>query len=185
MKKIDKINRLLSIKDSYDMCRCYFKYDDNYFYYYVLDVSNKFLLGLEEDDFITDGFQIRKISDLKKVEIRDDACPIINKENKLLENLVKPNINITSWHDVFVSLKERDKIIIVEDEYYDKNKNEFAIGRILKVNKSNVILKVFDPDGNYYDGILEIPFRYITSVTFNSRYTNYWEKYLNKKDNNK
>ena len=110
MKKELKLTALASSKGTYNLCRCHFKYDINYFYFYIFDVSNKFLLGLEEDDFITDGFQIRKISDLTKIELRDDACVEINKQNRLLDGVKTPNVNINSWYDVFKSLKEIDKI---------------------------------------------------------------------------
>ena len=178
MKKEIKLNTLLSAKNTYDMCRCYFKYDINYFYFYIFDVSNKLFLGLEEDDFITDGFQIRKLSDIKKIELKDDACVDINRQNKLLEGVKSPNVNINSWHDVFMSLKELDKIIIVENEDINPNESEFAIGKIISVKASKVHMKVFDAKGNWLDGYLEIPFRFITSVTFDARYCNYWEKYL-------
>ena len=178
MKKELKLNSMYLAKGTYELCRCYFKYDINYFYFYIFDYNNKFVLGLEEDDFITEGFQIRKLSDLKKIELRDDACVTINKQNNILEGIEKPQVNINSWEDVFKSLKELDKIIIVQDENINPNDSEYAIGKVLKVKNSEVHLKIFDSSGEWGDGYLCIPFRYITSVTFDSRYCVYWEKYL-------
>ena len=51
---------------------------------------------------------------------RDDACVEINKQNRLLDGVKAPNVNINSWYDVFKSLKEIDKIIIVENEFEKK-----------------------------------------------------------------
>ena len=178
MKKEKKLAILMNSKNTYDLCRCYFKYDINYFYFYIFDFNNKFFLGLEEDDFITDGFQIRKISDMKKIELKDDKCIEFNRQNKLLDGINVPNININSWKDIFKSLKELNRIIIVEDENINPKECEYAIGKVIKVKDSEVHLKVFDADGNWLDGYLVIPFRFISSVTFNSRYSVQWEKYF-------
>lgn len=178
MKKDLKLTTLSSSKGTYNLCRCHFKYDINYFYFYIFDVSNKFLLGLEENDFITNGFQIRKISDLTKIELRDDVCVEINKQNRLLDGVKAPNVNINSWYDVFKSLKEIDKIIIVENESLNPNESDFAIGKVISVKTNEVHMKIFDADGEWLDGYVEIPFRFITSVTFDSRYCNQWENYL-------
>ena len=181
MKKEKKLTILMNSKNTYDLCRCYFKYDINYFYFYIFDFNNKFFLGFEEDDFITDGFQIRKISDMKKIELKDDKCIEFNRQNKLLDGINVPKININSWKDIFKSLKELNRIIIVEDENINPKECEYAIGKVIKVKDSEVHLKVFDADGNWLDGYLVIPFRFISSVTFNSRYSVQWEKYFDLK----
>ena len=183
MKKEEKLKLLNCCKGTYKICRCSFKYSKSNYYYYVQDVSEKFFISLEEDDFIVDGFEIRKISDLKALEVRSDVCTQINEENKLLENKECPHINLNSWKDIFDSLFSLDMLVIVENEELDYDKSDFAIGKIISVNNNNVEFKGFDPNGNWYDGIVVIPYRYITSVTFNSRYCNVWEDYLKK--NNK
>ena len=181
MKKEKKLTILMNSKNTYDLCRCYFKYDINYFYFYIFDFNNKFFLGLEEDDIITDGIQIRKISDMKKIELKDDKSIEFNRQNKLLDGINVPNFNINSWKDIFKSLKELNRIFIVEDENINPKECEYAIGKVIKVKDSEVHLKVFDADGNWLDGYLVIPFRFISSVTFNSRYSVQWEKYFDLK----
>lgn len=37
---------------------------------------------------------------------------------------------------------------------------------------------IFDADVEWLDGYFEIPFMFITSVTFDSRYCNQWENHL-------
>ena len=69
MKKDEKISIIRTAIEHVDICRCYFQYDPDYFYYYPNAVNDKFILGQEEDDFLLDGYAIRKISHLKKVEI--------------------------------------------------------------------------------------------------------------------
>ncbi|MDE6655528.1 MAG: hypothetical protein K2J85_00885, partial [Anaeroplasmataceae bacterium] len=105
MKKIDKINCLNDSKGTTNLCRCYFKYDPKYWYFYIMDFSDKFLFGVEEFDFILNGFQIRKISDLKKIELKDDLCIKMLEEKKPLDDLEVPSINLSSWKTIFESLK--------------------------------------------------------------------------------
>lgn len=81
---------LSSAKGTYDICRRYFKYNIDYWYFYILGCSDKFLFGAEENDFQLNGFQIRKISDLKKVEKKDALYAEINRNAHILENINDP-----------------------------------------------------------------------------------------------
>ena len=115
---------------------------------------------------------------MKKVEIKNDKCNEINKINVLTENIIMPDVDISTWETIFIDLKKRDKFVIIEDEKND----EFVIGVIEDVLKNKVIFKAFDADGNWEEGTWEIPFSSITTLTWNTRYTNNWEEYLlNKK----
>ena len=80
MKRQDKLDIIQSAIETPKLCRCYFTYDENYYYYYPNAVNEKFLLGQEENDFLLDGYCIRKISQLKKVEIKNDLCNAINQQ---------------------------------------------------------------------------------------------------------
>ena len=137
MKKQEKIELIQKGINDTSICRCYFTYDQNYFYYYPHDVNDKFILGQEEDDFQLDGYCIRKISHLKKVEIKDDKCNEINKMYGITNQLVNPNIDITSWQTIFLALSQLNGFIIIEDEFND----QFAIGIIEKVFKDKIYFK--------------------------------------------
>lgn len=178
MKKADKINLLKSSTGTYNLCRCYFNYDPNYWYFYILDLSENLILGIEEDDFILNGFQIRKISDLRKFEIKDDICHKINQENNLLDDIKKPKINLSSWKTVFESLKPLNAFVIVENE---KNDGFFYIGYITEIAKSFILFSHVDASGEWYENI-KIPYTDITSVTFNDRYSKTWQNYLSKQN---
>ncbi len=178
MKKLNKINLLHNSIDTYQICRCHFKYDLSYWYFYILDHSDKLFLGVEEDDFMLDGFQIRKISDLTKIEIKNDLCAKINEETNILVNICKPGVNISSWKTVFESLKALNNFIIIENEKLGDD-SFFYMGKIAKIKKTCVIFSHVDADGEWYDNI-EIPYSKVTSVTFNDRYSKTWQKYLSK-----
>ena len=80
MKKEDKLDLIKTAIENPQLCRCYFTYGDHYYYYYPNAVNEKFLLGQEENDFLLDGYCIRRISQLKKSRSRMTfAIPSISK----------------------------------------------------------------------------------------------------------
>lgn len=174
MKKQDKLDIINTSIRNAEICRCYFTYDPNYFYCYPVNVNDKFVLGQNEDDFLLDGYSVRKISHLRKVEIKDDCCNIINKNNGITNGIVKPDVDISSWKTVFDSLKKLNTVIIVEDEI----NGQFAIGYINEVKKSSVFFKHFYANGVWSDELFNIQFSSITSVSWNTRYCINWENYL-------
>lgn len=178
MKKSKKLKRLRALLNICDLGRCYFKYSLNYRYFYILDCTEKVFLGAEEDDFLLDGFHIRRISDLKKIEVRDDLCVKINRENKLLESIIKPDIALSSWKKLFKSLKKLNCFIIIENEY----SGMFYIGSIEKIKKNSVVFRPFDADGIWFDSV-EIPYKKITDMIFGDRYSKGFEEYFRGKEN--
>lgn len=179
MKKIDKLNMLHNSIGTYNLCRCFFNYDPNYWYFYILGVSENLVLGVEEDDFILNGFQIRKISDIKELQIKDkdDICTRINEEKSLLDGIKVPKIELSSWKTVFESLKPLHTLVIVENEKTDNDNNFFYMGYIAEIKQSYIIFSAVDADGVWDDNV-KIPYSEITSVTFNDRYSQAWQKYL-------
>lgn len=174
MKKQEKIDLIKKGIDEKLICRCYFTYDENYYYYYPNAVNDKFILGQEEDYFILDGYSIRKISHLKKVQIKDDKCGEINKMLGVTEQICNPGIDISSWKSIFEDLSKLDVYLIIENEI----DGEFAIGKIEKVLKNKLYFQPFDADGVWDEDGLEIPYSKITSVTWGDRYSKYWQMYL-------
>lgn len=141
-------------------------------------VGERLFLGAEEDDFILDGYSIRRFKDVEKVEIKDDKCLEIDYAEGLLENLVIPSVDITDWKTSLMSLQKIGKNIIIEKESPNQDEVEFAIGRVIKVLKNKVVFKAFDADGIWEDELWEISFPQITSITFGSRYVEVFSKYL-------
>lgn len=178
MNKAKIIKRIKNSIQEPAMCRCYFHYDNNYYYYFPLKLSTKLFLGVEEDDFLLDGYSIRRLKDLDKIEIRDDKCLEMAKAEGLIEQLSAPDIDIESWKTVFLSLQKKDKNIIIRHEDIDESEYKFAIGRIENILDKKVVFHTFDADGIWQEDLLEIPFESITSVTAESRYINVFSKYL-------
>ena len=174
MKKQDKIDIIKSTIGQAQIVRFYFKYDQNYYYYYPNAVNEKFILGQEEYDFQLDGYHVRKISDIRKVEVKDDLCGKINVWNGVANCVSNPEIDISSWYTIFSSELLRKRFIIVEDE----NNGQFAIGLIKKVCRHHVCFERFGADGKWDDSPLIIPYSSITHVAWNTRYTDNWFNYL-------
>jgi len=160
------------------LCRAYFNYHREYWYLVPLMVNDKLFLSAEEDDFIIDGYSIRRFRDMKKAEIKNDlCCDILLKEN-IITSIITPNIDISNWETIFRSLNALDVNIIVEKESLDE-KCQFVIGRIEKIFKHFSYVRHFDADGIWQDEPYKIPYNEITSITFNSRYAEFFSKYVN------
>ena len=100
------------------------------------------------------------------------------KAEKVLDDVVAPDIDLTDWHAAFLSLQNLKKNIIIEHGTQNENEWEYWIGRIEKVLKTKVLFRHFDADGIWQDEPYEIPFSSITSVTFDSRYVTVFSKYV-------
>ena len=161
MKKRKKIEIITKAITEIGLCRCSFSYSEDFFYYYPNEVNKKFFLGQTEADFQLDGYCIRKMSQLKKVEVNT-------------RGIKAPDIDLSDWRTIFDSLKTKEQFIIVEDEIH----GEFAIGVVVKAKKNKLFLRAFDADGVWYDDILKIPYSTITNVEWGTRYSDMWERYM-------
>lgn len=170
--------RMRQAIEPHKICRVFLQYDAYYRYYFPLIVGERLFLGAEEDDFILDGYAIRRFRNVTKAEIKDDKCLEIILAEGLLEQLATPDVDITDWKAALTSLQRIGKNVIIQKESLDEDEAEFAIGRILKVLKNQVLFRAFDADGVWEDELREIPFSEITSITFGSRYVEVFSKYL-------
>ena len=160
------------------LCCMKFKYDYYYLHHFPIKMSDRLFLGAKHDDFLLDGFVIRRFCDMTKIELNDDKRNEILKAEGIVDALTTPDIDLSDWHSVFLSLQKTEKNIIIEKESLDDAEWKYAIGHIEKVLKNKVLFKHFDADGIWQDGLLEIPFSQITTVTFRSRYVEIFSKYV-------
>lgn len=178
MTKIEIKKILAEASEKKLICNIYFKYDANYFNAIPLICGEQLFICANEDDFILDGYSVRRYKDIKKVKAKDDKC------NEILRNegivISTPEIEVDSWHTVFQGLKKLGKNIIVEHEDLDDDNVEFIIGEIEDIHKNFVYVYHFDADGIWEKEPVKIPFGEITSVTFGSRYVDIFSKYVGK-----
>lgn len=174
MNRNNLLKILKNCEKNKEIVRLYFKYEDNYYYYIPLKIKEGFFLGAVEDDFLLDGYSVRRIKDIKSAELRDDLTSTIIKKEAILEKLVIPEIDLNSWENIFYSLSKVNKNIIIEDEYNE----EFWIGKIIDINRDYVLFKYFDADGIWSEEPVKIGYNIVTSITFNSRYVDVFSKYV-------
>ena len=178
MKKLEIIELINMAVKSKEMCRIFFKYNYYYSYHFPLITSEKLFLSANEDDFIIDGFTVRRFCDVKNIEIKNDKCVEIIKYEGVLDDIKVPEIDVKDWYNTFLSLSKLNINIIIEKESLNDDECEFAIGKIVKVLKTKVIFKGFDADGVWQEDYYEIPYSQITSVTFACRYVDVFSKYV-------
>ena len=178
MKKTEMKELFQRSVEEKPLLRLFLKYDAYYTYWFPFGASDKLFLAAKEDDFIINGFSIRRFSDIKKLELKDDKCVEILREERVLEGVSAPDIDLDDWHSVFLSLQKSGKNIVIEHESPDENEWEYWIGRIEKVLKTKVLFRHFDADGIWQEEPYEIPFSRITSVSFDTRYVNVFSKYV-------
>lgn len=176
MTKEQKIAILNECKDKTKIACVCFKYDKNRYYYYPNEINGSFLLAQEEKDFQLDGFHIRKLSHITKVEMESGLYSAINVWNGVTKQIAAPEINLSSWETVFDKLRYQNDYLIIEDEI----NGLFAIGKVVKVNRGYLTLREFDADGVWQEDLLIIRYSSITHVAWGTRYSQSWYAYLNR-----
>lgn len=174
MKKQEKIQLIQRGIEGTGLCRCLFAYDQHDFYCYPNAVNDKFLLAQKDDDFLLDGYCIRRMFQLKRVEIRDDTYQRIHALYGIVDQVVNPGIDISSWQHIFASLLPLDVFIEIEDAV----NGQFWIGTIERVCRDKLRFRPFDADGLWAVDSLELRYSQITSVSWATRYAHYWQRYL-------
>ncbi len=160
------------------VCNVYFWYDRNYWNLIPLALGEELFLSAEEDDFIIDGFTIRRFRDLDDVVAKDDMCTDILQKEGVLDALEAPPVNMTSWEQAFKDLQRLGGNVIVEVTRPDADEFDFVIGRIEIILRQSVFVRHFDADGVWQDRPVKIYYGDIASVTFASRYVNIFSRYL-------
>ncbi len=149
---------------------------------YIVDYSEHFVLMHHVNDFAIDGYLIFPIQSIKKVRLNNNdkyygkimqGEGLINK----IENKHKPDLS--SWANVFKSIKRTGLNVIVENE--DPGDDTFNIGPITKVTEDAVYIRYFDAQGFFKENSDKITWNYITLIQFDDLYTNTFSKYVREK----
>lgn len=174
MTRQEKTHLIESCIGKKQLVRMFFKYEKPYWYYYPNAVNDQFILGQEEDDFLLDGYHIRRIKDLVKVEIKDDLCAQINIWNGTVNGINNPGIDISSWQSIFRSPVLQNTCVIIEDDYNES----YEIGYVRKACDRYLLLNSFDADGMFNNKPIKIPYSRITHLAWKTRYAENWHQYL-------
>jgi hypothetical protein len=176
MEKQEKLDLLRRAIEHPTLHQYFFTYDLECIFY-PLAVNDKFILGQKENDFVLDGYHIRKLSQLRKIK----ALP--KKYNELCGTVglpaqrKDPGIDISSWQSIFEDLQKLDTFVIIKNDFDE----DYAIGTIQKVLKNKLHFRGFDAEGQWYEEPIEIPYSSITTVSWNTRYDTVWKQYMDGK----
>ena len=154
-------------------CGIDFEYGDEPLTGFPLAVGSQLFLVAVDIDFQLNGFTVRRLRDIRRVKARRAMYQTVVEQEGLTKFKV-PRLGISDWRSVFTSLQKMDMAIIVEREY---EPSYFRLGRIESVQKDQVVMRYFNADGVWQEPV-EIPYHYITSVTFDDRYANTFSKYV-------
>lgn len=171
-------SRIKEAAEKFKIANVYTKFDAFSYSLIPLNSNEKLFLSIHEDDFIFDGYEIYRIKDIKKVNIKNNMCDEILEREGLKSDNIIPNIDITNWRTVFESLKLEGHNIIVEAQRKDENDSEFFIGRIGEIHNRFVYFQHFDANGIWDESFTKIPYSRVTNITFASRYVTIFSKYL-------
>lgn len=155
------------------MCGIEYEYCDNVQYGFPLAVGQALFLMAVDDDFLLNGFTVRRLRDIYEICERKGMYQTI-AQREGLTNFEVPKVDITDWEHVFRSLQALGKTVIVEREY---EPDFFRLGRIEEVEKDHVLFRHVDADGAWQEPA-RIGYREITSVAFDDRYANTFSKYV-------
>lgn len=164
---------LRALIDPRTMCGIEYEYSDNVQYGFPLAVGEQLFLMAIDDDFLLNGFTVRRLRDIFELGDRKGIYQSIAEQEGLTE-FDAPDVDITDWPRVFTSLQSLGKHIIVEREY---EPDFFRLGVIEAVAEDHVVLRHYDADGIWQEP-LTIPYREITSVTFDDRYASTFSSYV-------
>ncbi len=171
MKRKKLMKRLARAVRSDTAWRCWFSDSKNYWYLYFLDFSDRLLLGVEEDDFILDGFELRPISVLKGLAHKNNMAAQIEQTLALRQTIEAPKIDLTDWQSAFRDLEGLGRFLIIEGQSW------FEIGVIRSVRKHSIRFQDFDANGEWQE-THKIPYNEITCVSFGNRYSTHWQEWF-------
>ena len=151
--------------------------DENTLLSIPLKISKKFLLVKYWYDFLFDGYKIVRIKDITEIKQVKVIEEIHKLENIIVENEDITPINIDGWQEMFKSMFSLNMIIIIECER--TTGVDFYIGKILNVKKIALDILYFDGEGKWDENKTTIKYKYITCVSFSSRYIKFMSRYVN------
>jgi len=159
--------------------RTIFEKEENLFGF-IIGMSEQFLFIQLSGEFNLDGFAIIRKDDFDS--IRHSSYERTQRKILKAEGLLESGIGfdqfipLTSWKDIFTTLKKNDIHAIIEntkDDYLD-----FWIGPIVRATEKTVSIHNYDPDGRLNEKPTSIKLDTISIVKFGDRYSTIFRKYL-------
>lgn len=146
---------------------------------YILDHSFDFVLIIENDDFVFNGYKIFPISSIVKIRNNDYdqfSDEIMEQEGQKELIKIPHQIDLENCKSIFTSIKQANLNCAVENE--NDELFFFKIGEIIKVKERSLQILNFDPAGYLDEKPTKVKYKEITAVTFDDNYINTMSKYV-------
>jgi len=142
-------------------------------------VSDQLSLVCQTSEFSFDGYRIVRNSDISEISTSDknDNLKFVNmiysKEKIFCKN---PDVKIDSWLTIFDKLVKSGKAVMVECSFDDAI--DYYFGKVKSVSGNIIQLECFDGAGVLFNDIVKLNTDFVSSVTFDDRYTTLMSKYI-------
>jgi len=138
---------------------------------YVLDVGPRFfLLGLVDGNIRFNGFQCKRLSDVRRLRVPDPYADFIvaalRKRGEIIRK--KPRVSLNSLPELLKSANRLFPLVMIQQERAKPDTCE--IGRVVGITKSHVSLLEIGPDAIWEEKPTEIALRDVTRVEFGGAY---------------
>lgn len=150
---------------------------------YILDHSFDFVLIIENNDFVFNGYRIFPIASIAKIRNNHydqffDSIMETEGQKNLIQ--IPYQIDLENWETIFNSIKSNDLTCSIENE----NDQEFffKIGKIAKIKGKSVQIRNFDPAGYLDDEPTKIMYKSISQATFGDNYITTISKYTRERE---
>jgi hypothetical protein len=150
---------------------------------FILDSSDDFILLQNESDFLLDGYSIIRINDIGKIrygKYEKYFEMMLGKEGFLKNIGIDYKVELQNLQSIFNSIKLNKLYVIAECQ--KENDGRFIIGPIESTNKKSVEIRYFDATGYLKKNLTKLKFKDITTIELDTRYLNYFSKYLRVKN---
>lgn len=165
--------RLHSLAQTRQHCGIEYEYDEGIQNGFPVDCGDQLFLMAVDEVFHLNGFTVRRLRDIREIRQRKGLYQTI-AEQEGINKFAVPDVELTNWKSVFISLQWLDMPVIIQRNYVPEF---FRLGRIESVKRDHVVVRYFNSSGAWQDPV-EIPYYGITSVNFGDRYSQLFSKYV-------
>lgn len=176
MKRKKIMARLRQAIDERQICMLFMKGRAYYVNCWPLVVSDELVICAHDSDFLLNGYGVYAIRDVDRVVIKQDKCTEYSRLEGIVDQLVVPEVDCSSWRALLESLPA-DQLIGVDRVNAPSDEADFAVGRIVKAGKKRLYMMCVDSEAVWQDHVWRIRYSDITDVTFGDRYLTVFGKY--------
>jgi hypothetical protein len=146
---------------------------------FLLAKSKELVLINYVYDFNLDGLMILRKQDISELRVgKTDVFQTQLLKNEGVFDMVNFNVeyNINCWRMFFKNAVKKHKYFILEEEALEEPR--FSIGKIIKLNKDDLVMSTFTGIGRWEDETITIKHSDLTSCQIGNNYLNVYERYF-------